>query len=138
MKVETRAQINGEHSLQSLTLQRTEEDNRALLVEKYNDEFIYEYLFGDRSKAMALVPFIDPDHDDGFFIYQAAKKSDVDMVRALLERGATVGIQDALEVAALKGDGEECIKLLIQHGANPLLLQGTMGAFHPYIEALLP
>ena len=60
------------------------------------------------------------------------------MVNALLERGAKVGIQDALAAAAINEEDKGCIELLINKGrATPLLLQGTDVASHPGIKAYL-
>ena len=94
--------------------------------------------FGDHQKAIELLPFIDPDYDDSYFLVIAARKADVEMVEALLERGAKASIQDALGIAACHKDDKGCIELLIEKGgANPLLLQGTSAVYHPIIKAYL-
>jgi hypothetical protein len=128
---------NGKHT-QSIALESNGRHNCRLALEEYHSDFSHEYLFGDRQKALELLPFIDVNYDDGYFLLIAARKADFEMVTALLERGATAGIQDALGAAASNKDDKGCIELLVEKGkANPLLLRGTDVAFHPRIKAYL-
>jgi hypothetical protein len=138
MKVEVRIQINSENDFQSSTVYKVEENERELSKEEYHDIFIQMYLFGEKEEAMKLVPFIDPNYDEGFLVKKAAQRADIEMLTALLNKGATAGIQDALVAAARKIDDKGCINLLIQHGANPLLLRETDLSLNPAIQAFLP
>jgi ankyrin repeat protein len=88
------------------------------------EKFINEYTFGDRKKALEDLPFIDPDHDDGYLLLMAIQERDIKLLKALLERGARVGLDDALGAAAREGD-IECAKVLIQAGADPKSFIGT-------------
>jgi hypothetical protein len=94
-------------------------------AEKYpNEKFKEEYIFGDKEKAREYLDRIDVDYDEGYFLIKAAQKGDVEVLRALLEREARVGLDDALGAAAREGD-IECAKVLIQAGADPKSFIGT-------------
>jgi hypothetical protein len=130
--------LNNGKNAQSPSVEKKERHDCRLALEEYHSDFTHEYLFGERQRAFELLPFIDPNYDDGYFLIITARKADTEMVGALLERGAKASIQDALAAAAFNKDDKGCIDLLIKKGgANPLLFQGTTAAFHPVIKAYL-
>lgn len=135
--IQTQPLHNGKNT-HSLSVEKKNKHDCQASLEKYHSDFTHEYLFGDRQKAFGLLPFIDPNYDNGYFLLIAAEEVDSNMIEELLERGAKVGIQEALAAATCNRDDKGCIELLIEKGkANPLLLSGTTAAFHPRIKAYL-
>ena len=97
----------------------------------YNEDFGDHYIYGRREKAIELLDYIDPNHDEGYFFIIAARNGDIDMLTALIEKGKekdpdnTINsIQEGLGTAAHKGY-LDCVKLLIENGADPKELIGT-------------
>ena len=138
MKIAARTQADYvNNSNHSPALKKEEKYQPQRSIEEYHADFTRAYLFGDRQEAIELLPFIEVNYDDGYFLVIAARKGDVEMLTALLEKGAKAGIQDALGAAASNIEDDRCIDLLVKHGANPLLLRGTDACLHPRIKALV-
>jgi hypothetical protein len=103
------------------------EQGQSEVEKDYNEEFINEYNYGDRPKAIRYLEkdLVDPNYGEGAFLSQAARENDVGLIAKLFEKGATAGLAKALEWAALKGH-TSCMELLIKHGADPDALKGKL------------
>ena len=106
-------------------------------IQDPNEVFQHEYVFGDRKKATELLDYIDPNYDEGYFFIIAARNGDIDMLTALIEKGkeknldTTNSIQEGL-IASANAEQKECVKMLVDNGANPKLLTGS--SIYGYIK----
>ena len=106
-------------------------------IQDYNEDFENHYIYGRREKAMKYIDFIDPDYDEGYFFIIAARNGDIEMLNALIEKGRekdldiTNSIQEGL-IASANARQKECVKMLVDNGANPGLLAGT--SIYSYIN----
>lgn len=102
-------------------------------IQNLNEAFSHNYLFeGEtgRDFCFKYTNFIDPNYDEGYFFIIAARNGDTEMLNALIEKGnqenpnnTTNSIQEGLGTAAHKGY-LDCVKLLIENGADPKKLIG--------------
>lgn len=104
----------------------------------YNEDFGDHYIYGRREKAIELLDYIDPNHDEGYFFIIAARNGDIDMLTALIEKGKekdpdnTINsIQEGL-IASANARQKKCVKMLVDNGADPELLTGS--SIYRYIK----
>ena len=115
------------------------EDVVDIKVKDFNEAFQEQYvIFKDKEAALELLDYIDPNYDEGFFFVIAARNRDIDMLTALIERGnqkdpgnTINSIQEGL-IASANARQKECVKMLVDNGANPKLLAGT--SIYSYIN----
>ena len=95
----------------------------------FNEAFSHNYLFEGktgRDFCFKYIEYIDVDYDKGYFLTMAAQEGDDEMLRALIEKGADVNIDnESALTAAINHRQEGCVKLLVDEGANPKKLWGT-------------
>lgn len=114
-------------------LEENLEENVQHMITKWaSKKYIEEYHYGDKTKAMKYLPYVDINYDDGFFLRIACRDHDNDTIKILLERGADIGLADVFEWTAYNGNVEG-IKLLIEYGADINSLKGSSALTnHPH------
>lgn len=93
----------------------------------FHEDFLREYLFYDKENAVKNYlnsPYIDINYNNGLFLFKAAEAGDISTLTLLLEKGADVGLTDALGAAAHNGH-EDIVTLLIERGADPEIIRDT-------------
>lgn len=89
------------------------------------ENFVSEYLYGDRENAVEYICILNPDYDKGYLLVVVVREGDVESLGKLLEkRPKEKFLTSALCTAAMCED-KECAKLLMKHGANSEGFRGT-------------
>lgn len=89
-------------------------------IAEVNNLFTFHYGTRNREAAMKLLPFVDPNFEDGLVISKAAARGDEEMLVKLIQKGANVRICDnSALLGAVNSGSVECVRILLDYGADP-------------------
>lgn len=119
------------------------QDKNEINASEINEKFLQAYVLESREKAIKDYlensdVDIDVNYKEGLFLIKAAQAGDVKALELLIEKGANVGLVEALSYAA-DYKHMDCVEFLLRKGVDPNALKGTetYRNHHKYMEAFL-